>query len=83
MGRPMNKNTIEGRRDGKSWHDTAKSPGSVVEVNGAVVSRSNAFLPGEILAGRPVGKSAEVVVVSSKPGAGRFVQTMKPEALMP
>jgi hypothetical protein len=68
MDRPMNKNTIEGRRDGKSWHDTAKSIGSVAEVNGALVSRSNAFLPGEILTGRPARKSAEIVVVSSKPG---------------
>jgi hypothetical protein len=69
MDRLMNKNIIEGRRDGTSWHSTAKSNGSVVEVNGAVVSRSSAFLPGEILAGRPAGKSAEIVVVSSKPGA--------------
>ena len=44
----MNKNTIEGRRGGTSWHNTAKSTGSVVEVNSAVVSGSNAFLPGEI-----------------------------------
>jgi len=28
----MNKNTIEGRRGGKSWHNTAKSTGSVAEV---------------------------------------------------
>jgi len=64
----MNKNIIEGRRDGTSWHNTAKSSGSVVEVNGAVVSGSNAFLPGEILAGRPSRKSAEIVVMSNKPG---------------
>jgi hypothetical protein len=44
----MNKNAIEGRHDGTSWHNTAKSKGSVVEVNGAVVPGSNAFLPGEI-----------------------------------
>ena len=68
MDRLMNKNTIEGRRGGKSWHDTAKSQGSAVEVNGAVVSRSNAFLPGEILPLRGRRKSAEIVVVSSKPG---------------
>jgi len=67
----MNKNIIEGRRDGTSWHNTAKSTGSVVEVNGAVVSRSNAFLPGEILAGQPAGESAEAVVMSSEPGVVR------------
>jgi len=68
MDRPMNKNAIEGRRDGTSWHNTAKSKGSVVEVNGAVVSRSNVFLPGEILLPRGGRKSAEIVVVSNKPG---------------
>ena len=36
--------------------------GSVAEVNAAVVPGSNAFLPGEIPAGRPDGKSAEAVV---------------------
>jgi hypothetical protein len=65
----MNKNHIEGRRDGTSWHNTAKSTGSVVEVNVAVVQGSNALLPGEILAGQPVGKSAETVVATDKPGA--------------
>lgn len=64
----MNKNHIEGRRDGTSWHSTAKSSGSVVEVNVAVVQGSNAFLPGEILTGGPARKSAETIVVSSKPG---------------
>jgi hypothetical protein len=79
----MNKNHIEGRHDGTSWHSTAKSTGSVVEVNVAVVQGSNAFLPGEILPLRGGRKSAEVVVMSNKPGAGRPVETMTPEALMP
>jgi hypothetical protein len=64
----MNKNTIEGRCDGTSWHNTAKSNGSVVEVNGAVVSGSNAFLPGEIPRRKWRGRSAEVVVAENKPG---------------
>jgi hypothetical protein len=68
MDGPMNKNAIEGRRGGTSWHSIAKSKGSAVEVNGAVVSRSNAFLPGEILSPRGGRKSAEIVVMSNKPG---------------
>jgi len=64
----MNKNHIEGRHDGTSWHDTAKSNGSVVEVNVAVVQGSNAFLPGEIPRRKWRGKSAEVVVAENKPG---------------
>ena len=64
----MNKNHIEGRYDGTSWHNTAKSIGSVVEVNVAVVQGSNAFLPGEILLPRGGRKSAETIVVSNKPG---------------
>jgi hypothetical protein len=67
----MNKNHIEGRRDGTSWHNTAKSTGSVAEVNVAVVQGSNAFLPGEIPPGQPGGESAEAVVPDDKPGAGR------------
>lgn len=67
----MNKNHIEGRHDGTSWHDTAKSTGSVVEVNVAVVQGSNAFLPGEIPPRQCGGKSAEAVVVSSEPGTAR------------
>jgi hypothetical protein len=31
----MNKNPIEGRRDGVSWHNTAKPSGEVVPVNQA------------------------------------------------
>ena len=65
----MNKNHIEGRYDGTSWHNTAKSKGSVVEVNVAVVQGSNAFLPGEILPPRGGRKSAEAVVANNKPGA--------------
>jgi len=45
---PMNKNLIRGRRDGMSWHNTAKFPRSVAEVNEAVGWRRTVFLPGEI-----------------------------------
>jgi hypothetical protein len=78
----MNKNHIQGRRDGTSWHNTAKSSGSVVEVNVAVVQGSNAFLPGEILAVHPVRKSAEAVVVDNEPGAGLARVNSKPEDSM-
>src|SRR5690606_33401373 len=44
---PMNKNLIEGRSDRVSWHNTAKPFVSVREVNGVVVWRRAAFLPGE------------------------------------
>ena len=71
MDRLMNKNAIEGRRDGTSWHHTAKSTGLVVEVKVAVVPGRNAFLPGEILSPCGGRKSAEAVVVDSEPGAGR------------
>ncbi len=64
----MNKNRIEGRYDGTSWHHAAKSTGLVVEVNAAVVQGSNAFLPGEILRSSDCRKSAEAIVVFSKPG---------------
>ena len=43
----MNKNYIEGRCVVMSWHNTAKSFGSHVEVNAAVVQGSTVFLPGE------------------------------------
>ena len=49
---PMNKNLIEGRHDGASWHNTAKPFGLVAEVNEAVVRGRTAFLPGEISAVR-------------------------------
>ena len=45
---PMNKNLIQGRRDGASWHNAAKPTGEVVEVNQAVVRGRTVFLPGEI-----------------------------------
>ncbi|MFV0336975.1 MAG: hypothetical protein ACK5LK_01855 [Chthoniobacterales bacterium] len=64
----MNKNQIEGRHDGASWHNTAKPNGSVVEVNLAAVQGSNAFLPGEISRRKCRGKSAEVIVAENKPG---------------
>lgn len=77
--KPMNKNHIRGRRGLVSWHNTAKPFVSAPEVNGVVVWRRSAFLPGEICptwrpglgqgALRPamVGvigqKSAEIIVV--------------------
>ena len=45
--------------------------GSVAEVNAAVVPGSNAFLPGEIPRRKCLGKSAEAIVASNKPGAGK------------
>ena len=56
----MNKNLIEGRRDGASWHNTAKPTGEVVEVNQAVVRGRTASLPGEVSGVRAPEKSAEV-----------------------
>src|SRR6056297_3300818 len=44
---PMNKNRIRGRRNGTSWHNTAKFPHSVPEVNEAVGWRRFPFLSGE------------------------------------
>ena len=64
----MNKNLIEGRRDGASWHNTAKPAGEVVEVNEAAVRGRTVFLPGEISALRGVEKSAEVIVVGKRAG---------------
>ena len=50
----MNKNYIGGRQDETSWHNTAKSIHSVLEVNVAVGWRRFPCLPGEIcLALRP------------------------------
>ena len=45
--------------------------GSVAEVNAAVVPGSNAFLPGEIPRRKCLGKSAEAIVMSRKPGAAK------------
>jgi hypothetical protein len=65
----MDKNRIAGRHGAMSWHHTAKSTGLPVEVNAADVQGSNAFLPGEISGSSDREKSAEAVVVISKPGA--------------
>ena len=46
--RPTNRNHIGGRRDGTSWHNTAKSRHSVPEVNEAARWRRFSSLPGEI-----------------------------------
>ena len=60
---PMNKNPIEGRSGLVSWHNTAKPFVSAREVNGVVVWRRTAFLPGEICREQSGQKSAEAVVV--------------------
>lgn len=60
---PMNKNPIEGRSGQVSWHNTAKPFVSAREVNGVVVWRRTAFLPGEICRERSGQKSAEAIVV--------------------
>ena len=65
---PMNKNLIEGRHDGMSWHNTAKSTGEVVEVNQAVVRGRTVFLPGEVSLLRGREKSAEVIVIGKRAG---------------
>jgi hypothetical protein len=67
----MNKNLIQGRRDGVSWHNTAKPTGEIVPVNQAAVRGRTVLLPGEVLMLRGVKKSAEVIVVTCRPGAGR------------
>ena len=67
----MNKNLIEGRCDGASWHNTAKPIGEVVEVNQAAVRGRTVFLPGEIWGVRALQKSAEVIVVRDKPGSAK------------
>jgi hypothetical protein len=79
----MNKNCIEGRHGGRSRHNTAKSRGSTVEVNAAVVSRSNALLPGEIPWPQGDGKSAEVILAGSEPGGIKAPQHKTPEDSMP
>lgn len=68
----MNKNLIRGRRNGTSWHNTAKFLHSVPEVNEAVGWWRFQFLSGEISRwGNPSEKSAEVIVVAAEPGAER------------
>jgi hypothetical protein len=56
------------RRDGVSWHNTAKPVGEVVEVNQAAVRGRTVFLPGEISPVRAGEKSAEVIVVGKRAG---------------
>ena len=77
----MNKNLIEGRHDGMSWHNTAKSTGEVVEVNQAVVRGRTVFLPGEVCAVRAVQKSAEVIVTRHEPGTLAVRLNSTPEVL--
>jgi hypothetical protein len=55
----MNKNLIQGRRDGVSWHNTAKPSGEVDPVNQAAVRGRTVLLPGEVCAVRAGQKSAE------------------------
>ena len=64
----MNKNLIQGRRDGVSWHNTAKPAGEVAEVNQAAVRGRTAFLPGEASAVRADEESAEAIVVGKRAG---------------
>ena len=64
----MNKNLIQGRRDGASWHNTAKPAGEVVEVNQAVVRGRTVFLPGEASPVRAGEESAAVIVVGKRAG---------------
>jgi hypothetical protein len=69
MDRLMNKNIIEGRRDGTSWHNSEVhrfSRGG--KWCGRVQKQS--FLPGENLAGQPAGESAEARVESMKKDTG-------------
>jgi hypothetical protein len=53
----MDKNRIEGRHGAMRGHNTPKSPGMPVEVNAAVVQRSNVPLPGEICRSRRPSKA--------------------------
>ena len=68
---PTNRNLIRGRRDGMSWHNTAKFRHSVLEVNEAVGWRRFSQLPGEISStcGRESGSAAD----SNVCGDGREV----------
>jgi hypothetical protein len=78
-----NRNLIGGRQSGKSWHNTAKSCHSALEVNEALGWWRITFLPGEIsstcgriftaaqlsaMAGVIGEKSAEVIVLRSRTG---------------
>ena len=68
---PTNRNLIRGRQDGKSWHNTAKSLHSVLEVNEAVGWRRFSFLPGEISTARD--RESGSAVRSNALGDGREV----------
>ena len=67
----MNKNYIRGRRNGMSWHNTAKSLHSVPEVNGVVGWRRFQGLPGEISIAR--GRESGSAVRSNALGDDREV----------
>ena len=77
----MNKNLIQGRRDGVSWHNTAKPTGEVAPVNQAVVQGRTVFLPGEISPVRAGEKSAEAIVTRHEPGVALARSNSKPEDL--
>ena len=68
---PTNRNLIRGRQDGKSWHNTAKSLHSVLEVNEAVGWRRFSSLPGEISTAR--GRGSDSAERSNALGDGREV----------
>jgi len=68
---PTNRNLIRGRRDGTSWHNAAKFPHSVPEVNEAVGWRRFQGLPGEISIAR--GRESGSAVRSNALGDDREV----------
>jgi hypothetical protein len=68
---PTNRNLIRGRRGGTSWHNAAKFPHSVPEVNEAVGWRRFSFLPGEISTARD--RESGSAVRSNALGDGREV----------
>ena len=67
----MNKNRIVRPTRYGELAPHSKVVGPVAEVNAAVAPGSNAFLPGETPLGQSGGESAEAIVMSSKPGAGK------------
>ena len=70
MGEPMNKNRIEGRRGGRAG-TTQRSPGlNHGGKSGGCVKKQRVLTWGDPVAGVGDWKSAEVGVVSDKPGAG-------------
>lgn len=64
----MNKNLIQGRHDGVSWHNIAKPAGEVAPVNQAAVRGRTVLLPGEVWSVRAHQKSAEAIVVGKRAG---------------